>query len=431
MPITVDLLLLGFFKYANFGLDASASAGRAWLGSDLSLPTADIILPVGISFYTFHTITYIVDGYRGVITPTRNLFEFAAYVSLFSQLVAGPIVRFRQIERTSRTSARRPDALAPIGVSFFVIGLVEKVLIADTLAAFVDPASPDYGSLSTPAPGWPCSATLPALLRLLRLQQHGGRPRLPVRPADPDQLQFAVQGARPLRLLAPLAHLAVDVPARLPLHPARRQSARRAQTYRNLMLTMLIGGLWHGANWTFVSGARTTACCCACIAVGAVLGRLPRLLGSSACSYWWSSAGCSSGPRTSRWRPTILGRMFLPRPGVAVGDLTAWAIALAIATDWAMAGPNARMTFMRNFRMATAHRSLPGPSRSASVCRSLAAAEARRSSTSSSRTLPDFGEAPVGDRFGCEAGPADGRCGIIHRSVSVVPSTSYSTAPPT
>ena len=57
------------------------------------------MLPVGISFYTFHTITYIVDSYRGVITPTRNLFEFSSYVSLFSQLVAGPIVRFRQIEQ--------------------------------------------------------------------------------------------------------------------------------------------------------------------------------------------------------------------------------------------------------------------------------------------------------------------------------------------
>src|SRR5208282_5833153 len=58
-----------------------------------------VILPVGISFYTFHTITYIVDSYRGTITPTRNFFEFSCYVSLFSQLVAGPIVRFREIEK--------------------------------------------------------------------------------------------------------------------------------------------------------------------------------------------------------------------------------------------------------------------------------------------------------------------------------------------
>ena len=67
------------------------------------MPHYDIILPVGISFYTFHTISYIVDSYRGVIKPTRNFFEFAAYVSLFSQLVAGPIVRFRQIEADLET----------------------------------------------------------------------------------------------------------------------------------------------------------------------------------------------------------------------------------------------------------------------------------------------------------------------------------------
>ena len=81
---------------------------------------------MGISFYTFHTITYIVDAYRGVIRPTRNLFEFAAYVSLFSQLVAGPIVRFRQIEGDLENieSANRTRWL-PQGVSIFVIGLVE------------------------------------------------------------------------------------------------------------------------------------------------------------------------------------------------------------------------------------------------------------------------------------------------------------------
>src|SRR5688572_16047637 len=96
VPITVDLALLGFFKYTNFILDSA----RSLLGlSEMAVPHLNIILPIGISFYTFHTITYIVDSYRGVITPTRNIFEFSAYVSLFSQLVAGPIVRFRQLEQ--------------------------------------------------------------------------------------------------------------------------------------------------------------------------------------------------------------------------------------------------------------------------------------------------------------------------------------------
>ena len=98
VPIVADLALLAFFKYFNFALDSTRSIAH-WLGADVQLPHLNIILPVGISFYTFHTITYIVDAYRGVIKPTRNFFEFSTYVSLFSQLVAGPIVRFRQIEQ--------------------------------------------------------------------------------------------------------------------------------------------------------------------------------------------------------------------------------------------------------------------------------------------------------------------------------------------
>src|SRR6185295_3011463 len=97
IPIVVDLSLLAFFKYANFAINTFGSFA-SWFGTDVTLPHLNVILPIGISFYTFHTISYIVDSYRRVVRPTRNFFEFAAYVSLFSQLIAGPIVRFRQIE---------------------------------------------------------------------------------------------------------------------------------------------------------------------------------------------------------------------------------------------------------------------------------------------------------------------------------------------
>src|SRR2546428_8819527 len=96
-PITVDLSLLGFFKYANFGL-RTANSVAAWLHVPLHLSGPEIVLPVGISFYTFHTITYIVDAYRRAITPTRDLLEFSCYVSLFSQLVAGAMVRVKQTD---------------------------------------------------------------------------------------------------------------------------------------------------------------------------------------------------------------------------------------------------------------------------------------------------------------------------------------------
>src|SRR5262249_15573652 len=97
VPIVVDLTLLGYFKYANFIVESATSAVQ-WAGIPAHVSMRSITLPVGISFYTFHTITYIVDSYRRVIKPTKNFFEFACYVALFPQLVAGPIVRFRQIE---------------------------------------------------------------------------------------------------------------------------------------------------------------------------------------------------------------------------------------------------------------------------------------------------------------------------------------------
>src|SRR5881397_2328377 len=98
VPVTIDLCLLGFFKYAGFAANTVDRVADL-LHLPLFLAAPQIVLPVGISFYTFHTISYIVDAYRRVITPTRNFFEFSCYVSLFSQLVAGPIVRFRQIEQ--------------------------------------------------------------------------------------------------------------------------------------------------------------------------------------------------------------------------------------------------------------------------------------------------------------------------------------------
>src|SRR5271168_5227263 len=155
IPIAADLLLLGFFKYFNFTLSSFAEVS-AWLHVPIHPPVLSIVLPVGISFYTFHTITYMVDAYRGVITPTRNFWEFSCYVSLFSQLVAGAIVRFRQIEDDLENldHADRTRWLDR-GWSFFAIGLLKKVLIADTIAAVINPLWSDPAHLTT-ATAWLC-----------------------------------------------------------------------------------------------------------------------------------------------------------------------------------------------------------------------------------------------------------------------------------
>jgi D-alanyl-lipoteichoic acid acyltransferase DltB (MBOAT superfamily) len=152
LPVGLDLTLLAIFKYWNF-----AAKTLNGYNFPLTVPYLWILLPVGISFYTFHTITYVVDSYRGVIVPTRNFFEFACYVSFFPQLVAGPIVRFRQVEGDLEKIDRPglPQALEK-GMSFFAIGMIKKVLIADSIASIINPMLGEWHTLSTFA-AWLCA----------------------------------------------------------------------------------------------------------------------------------------------------------------------------------------------------------------------------------------------------------------------------------
>jgi alginate O-acetyltransferase complex protein AlgI len=253
VPIVVDLSLLGFFKYANFAVDTTRGVAH-WLGQDVNLPHLNIILPIGISFYTFHTISYIVDSYRRVIRPTRNFFEFSAYVSLFSQLIAGPIVRFRQIEEDlEHIGEQDRTRWMKRGISFFIVGLVEKVIVADTLAAFVDPALAHYAALSTLGvwlamlgytfqiyfdfSGYSTMAVGLGFLFGLRIPQNFNSPYKALDPSD-FWRRWHISLSSCLRDYV-----------YIPLGGNRRGEVR---TYYNLMMTMLIGGLWHGANWTFV-----------------------------------------------------------------------------------------------------------------------------------------------------------------------------------
>jgi len=253
LPIAFDLSLLAVFKYANF-----ASTSVNWLfeasHSNLRTPIFDIALPIGISFYTFHTITYIVDSYRGVIKPTRNIFEFSCYVSLFSQLVAGPIVRFRQIEGDLENIDHTNQAAGfERGWSFFVIGMIKKVLVADTIAQIINPALAQWQSLSTLGT-WLCvlgysyqlyfdfsgysdmAVGLGAMFGL-RLPQNFNSPY-----KASDISDFWSRW-----------HISLSTVLRDYLYfPLGGSRCGKWRTSVNLMITMLLGGLWHGANWTFV-----------------------------------------------------------------------------------------------------------------------------------------------------------------------------------
>ena len=254
VPVTIDLLLLGFFKYFNFTVSSLAQLS-AWLHVPVHPPALNIILPVGISFYTFHTISYMVDAYRGVITPTRNFWEFSCYVSLFSQLVAGPIVRFRQVQ-ADLDNLDRADRTGwlDVGWSFFAIGMMKKVLLADTIAAVINPAWQDAAHLSTFG-AWLCvlgytyqiyfdfsgysdMAVGLGYLFGIRLPQNFNSPYKALNIPD-FWRRWHISLSTCLRdyLYIPLGG------SRVPANWL---------VYRNVLITMLLGGLWHGANWTFV-----------------------------------------------------------------------------------------------------------------------------------------------------------------------------------
>jgi len=249
LAISTDLALLGFFKYYNL----FASSVHALIPG-AAVPILNIVLPVGISFYTFHTISYIIDVYNGKVKATRNLPEYLTYVNLFSQLVAGPIVRFREIEEDLEKIDGPPrNDWTARGLGFFVVGLIKKVVIADHLAAIVDPMLKQYGSMSFgdswiailgytgqiyfDFSGYSDMAVGLGYLFALRIPQNFDSPYRALGITD-FWRRWHMSLSRWLR-----DYLYIS------LGGSRRGPTR---TYINLLLTMLLGGLWHGANWTFV-----------------------------------------------------------------------------------------------------------------------------------------------------------------------------------
>ncbi len=247
--ITVDLTLLGFFKYYNF-----LAATLASIDARIAPPLLDIVLPIGISFYTFHTISYILDVASGKVRATHNLFEYLTYVSLFSQLVAGPIVRYRQIEKDLEQIDGSPrEEWISRGIGFFVTGMVRKVILADQIAQQINPLIDNIAHVSTAAAwiaalGYTCQLYFDfsgysdmaiglGYLFGLRIPQNFNSP-------------YKAAGIRDFWRRW---HISLSTWLRDYLYinlGGNRGGALR--THLNLLITMLLGGLWHGANWTFV-----------------------------------------------------------------------------------------------------------------------------------------------------------------------------------
>jgi alginate O-acetyltransferase complex protein AlgI len=253
LSLAVNLGILGFFKYFNF-FTSEGTRFLARLGIGLSPPVLRILLPVGISFYTFHGMSYTFDVFRRHIKPTHSLLNFAVFVSFFPQLVAGPIGRAHlQLPQFERDRVR-PDWLqVRRAVLLILIGLFKKVAIADALAPYVSKAfsSPGttswvglivgvwafalqiYGDFS----GYTDIARGSAYLLGIELPENFNQPYL----------------SRSITEFWRRWHISLSTWLRDYLYvPLGGNRGRDVATYRNLMLTMLIGGLWHGAAMTFL-----------------------------------------------------------------------------------------------------------------------------------------------------------------------------------
>jgi alginate O-acetyltransferase complex protein AlgI len=247
-----NLSLLGFFKYYNFGaenLDALAS----WIGLPaLGLDTAlRVTLPLGISFYTFQSMSYTIDVYRGRTAAIHSLVDFACFVSMFPQLVAGPIIRFSEVADQLRSRTHTVTKFAR-GTAFLCVGLAKKVLLANPCGKVADLAF-DAGSLG-PIEAWYGAAAYAFQIYF----DFSGYSDMAIGLGLMFGFVFPKNFDSPYRAKSITEfwhrwHISLSTWLRDYLYvPLGGNRKGRARTYVNLLIVMLLGGLWHGASWNFV-----------------------------------------------------------------------------------------------------------------------------------------------------------------------------------
>jgi D-alanyl-lipoteichoic acid acyltransferase DltB (MBOAT superfamily) len=251
LGIAGDLILLGVFKYAGF----FATTGATLFGT--AKPEFGIVLPLGISFFTFTQIAFLVDATRGAV-ESRRLASFGLFVAYFPHLIAGPILHHGEmIPQFERKGAFRFDwENVAVGLTIFAIGLFKKVIMADEMAPLVKPAfdAAAAGHVVTPDLAW-----LGALAYTLQLYfDFSGYSDMAIGLSRMLGVQLPVNFDSPYKAASPIEfwrrwHMTLSRFLRdylyFPLGGNRLGPRRR---YLNLMIVMLLGGLWHGAGWTFV-----------------------------------------------------------------------------------------------------------------------------------------------------------------------------------
>ncbi len=245
MSIVVNLGLLCWFKYANFFVHTVEHVTGAVFGWQ------DVVLPVGISFYTFQSMSYTIDVYRGDVRPTRSLVDFACYVTMFPQLVAGPIVRYSDVH-AQIVAREHSTTMFGAGALSFCAGFAKKVLIADTMAPIV------AAGLALPAPGLVESWTSLVAYSAQIYFDFSGYSDMAIGLGLMLGFRFTKNFDSPYLSQSITEswrrwHISLSTWLRDYLYiPLGGNRLGKGRTYVNLLTTMALGGLWHGANWPFV-----------------------------------------------------------------------------------------------------------------------------------------------------------------------------------
>jgi len=251
LALTVNLLVLGYFKYANFFMGAAGHAtGIVW-------HALDIVLPLGISFFTFTQIAFLVDAFKG-IAREYSVVHYVLFVTYFPHLIAGPVLHHRQMMPQfghSKTYAWNWDNVN-VGTTIFILGLFKKVVLADQLALYAGPVfdAPPGGSSPTFFEAW-----IGALAYALQLYfDFSGYSDMAIGLSLLFNVELPLNFHSPYKATSIIDfwrrwHMTLSAFLRdylyIPLGGNRHGPVRR---YWSLAVTMLLGGLWHGANWTFV-----------------------------------------------------------------------------------------------------------------------------------------------------------------------------------
>lgn len=252
VSVISNLLLLVFFKYFNFGVENYNSLfqffGFQGIESDSII---NVVLPLGISFYTFQSMSYSIDIYRGNAMAIRNFIDFACYVSMFPQLVAGPIIKFQEVSNQLQYRTHTLEKFSR-GIAFFCLGMAKKVLLANPCGKIADVCfdSVDVGFLNS----W-----YGAIAYAFQIYfDFSGYSDMAIGLGLMLGFVFAKNfdspySSRSITEFWRRWHISLSTWLRdylyIPLGGNRNGHTR---TYVNLMLVMLLGGLWHGASWNFI-----------------------------------------------------------------------------------------------------------------------------------------------------------------------------------